>query len=41
MRYLGGKSKIRKQIATFLESVRKDNQTYYEPFCGGVGFTRD
>ena len=35
MRYLGGKSKIRKQIATFLESVRKDNQTYYEPFCGG------
>ena len=38
MRYLGGKSKIRKQIATFLESVRKDNQPYYEPFCGGGGF---
>ena len=35
MQYLGGKSKIRKQIATFLESLRKTNQVYFEPFVGG------
>lgn len=35
MRYLGGKSKIRKQIAAFLESLRKPNQVYFEPFVGG------
>ena len=32
MQYLGGKSKIRKQIAAFLESLRKPNQVYFEPF---------
>lgn len=35
MRYLGGKSKIRKEVSTFLESVRKHNQVYFEPFTGG------
>lgn len=35
MQYLGGKSKIRKQVAAFLESVRKPNQPYLEPFVGG------
>lgn len=35
MQYLGGKSKIRKQVAAFLESVRKPDQVYFEPFCGG------
>lgn len=35
MRYLGGKSKIRKQVAMFLESVRKPEQPYLEPFVGG------
>lgn len=35
MRYLGGKSKIRKEVSTFLESVRKPNQVYFEPFVGG------
>ena len=35
MQYLGGKSKIRKQIAAFLESLRKPNQVYFEPFVGG------
>jgi hypothetical protein len=35
MRYLGGKSKIRKKVASFLESVRKPGQPYLEPFCGG------
>ena len=40
MQYLGGKSKIRKQIATFLKSLRKRNQVYFEPFVGGGGFFR-
>lgn len=35
MQYLGGKSKIRKEVSKFLETVRKDNQTYFEPFVGG------
>lgn len=35
MRYLGGKSKIRKQVAAVLESLRKPGQTYLEPFVGG------
>ncbi len=35
MQYLGGKSKIRKQVAAFLESVRKTDQVYFEPFVGG------
>ena len=36
MQYLGGKSKIRKQISAFLEGVRKPDQTYFEPFVGGA-----
>jgi len=36
MQYLGGKSKTRKQISAFLESVRKPDQTYFEPFVGGA-----
>lgn len=36
MRYLGGKSRTRKQISAFLESVRKPEQTYFEPFVGGA-----
>ena len=35
MRYLGGKSKIRKQVAAFLESKRAPGQLYFEPFVGG------
>lgn len=35
MQYLGGKSKIRKEVSVFLESVRKPNQVYFEPFVGG------
>lgn len=34
MQYLGGKSKIRKQVARFLESVR-EGRDYLEPFVGG------
>lgn len=36
MRYLGGKVRICKQIAKFLESKRKPNQEYLEPFLGGA-----
>ena len=36
MRYLGGKSKIRKEIASFLRSIREIGQTYFEPFVGGA-----
>ena len=35
MQYLGGKSKIRKQVATFLEAMRQPKQEYLEPFVGG------
>ena len=35
MQYLGGKSKTRKQISAFLESVRK-GRDYFEPFVGGA-----
>jgi DNA adenine methylase len=35
MQYLGGKSKIRKQISCFLESVRFGKE-YFEPFVGGA-----
>lgn len=34
MRYLGGKSKTRKQISTFIESKRQ-GERYLEPFVGG------
>ena len=36
MQYLGGKSRIRKQVAGYLESIREQEQTYFEPFVGGA-----
>lgn len=36
MRYLGGKHKIGSTIAYYLNSIRKPNQPYLEPFCGGL-----
>lgn len=35
MQYFGGKAKIAKYIVPYLESVRKENQLYIEPFMGG------
>ena len=35
MQYFGGKSKVSRQIVDYLESVRKENQLYVEPFVGG------
>ena len=36
IQYFGGKAKIAKYIVPFLESQRKDNQSYLEPFVGGA-----
>ncbi len=36
MQYFGGKAKIAKYIVPYLESVRKENQKYIEPFIGGA-----
>ncbi len=34
MRYLGGKSQTRNQIAAYLNRIRKPGQPYWEPFVG-------
>ena len=34
MHYMGGKSRIRKQIGEYLNKIRKEKQAYYEPFVG-------
>jgi site-specific DNA-adenine methylase len=34
VRYVGGKNRIRKQVARYPESVQ-DGKIYFEPFCGG------
>lgn len=36
MQYFGGKAKIAKHIVPYLESVRKENQPFLEPFIGGA-----
>jgi DNA adenine methylase len=40
MRYLGGKYKIRKQVAGYLESVR-DGRDYLEPFVGSASVLQE
>lgn len=40
MQYLGGKSRTYKEICAFLESIRKPNQPFIEPFCGGCWVTQ-
>lgn len=35
LQYFGGKTKVSNQIVDYLESVRKENQVYIEPFVGG------
>lgn len=35
LQYFGGKTKVSNQIVNYLESVRKENQVYIEPFVGG------
>lgn len=36
MQYFGGKAKVSKYIVPYLESVRKENQVFLEPFVGGA-----
>lgn len=39
MRYLGGKSKLGKQIAYVINKIRTPGQPYWEPFCGSCWVT--
>lgn len=40
MRYVGGKYRIRKELAAYLESVR-EGRAFVEPFCGGANITAE
>ena len=37
MKYMGNKNRIAKKILPIILKDRKENQTYVEPFCGGLG----
>jgi len=37
MKYMGSKNRIAKEILPIILKVRKDDQYYVEPFCGGLG----
>ncbi len=36
MRYLGGKSRIANQVAGYINSIRRQGQSYWEPFVGSA-----
>ncbi len=36
MQYMGGKSRIAKQLAEVIDRVRKPGQIVWDPFCGGL-----
>lgn len=38
MRYFGGKAKVAKQLAAYLES-RREGRVFIEPFCGALNIT--
>lgn len=40
MRYMGGKFKLSKRINQIINTYRKDNQLYVEPFCGSCAVGR-
>lgn len=40
MRYVGGKYRIRRELAAYLES-RRDGRLFIEPFCGGANITSE
>ena len=40
MQYLGGKSRIAKQLAEVIESVRHPGQWVWDAFCGGLSMTK-
>jgi DNA adenine methylase len=39
MQYLGGKSRLGKQIAYVINRIRRPGQPYWEPFCGSCWVT--
>ena len=39
MQYFGGKARIAKEIVNVLNRYRKQDQTFVEPFCGGINIT--
>ena len=40
MRYFGGKARIAKKVAEFLNGQLEEGQAYYEPFCGACNVTQ-
>ena len=40
MRYYGGKARIAKKVAEFINGQLQDGQAYYEPFCGACNVTQ-
>jgi DNA adenine methylase len=39
MQYLGGKTRIAKQLAALIDSVREPGQWVWDPFCGGLSMS--
>jgi DNA adenine methylase len=39
LRYLGGKTRIAKTLATLIDSVRQPGQWVWDPFCGGLSMS--
>jgi DNA adenine methylase len=39
VRYLGGKTRIAKQLAELIDSVREPGQWVWDPFCGGLSMS--
>ncbi len=40
MRYMGGKARIAKKVAEFINGQLQEGQAYYEPFCGACNVTQ-
>ncbi len=40
MRYFGGKARIAKKVAEFINGQLQEGQAYYEPFCGACNVTQ-
>ncbi len=40
MRYFGGKARIAKKVAEFINGQLQNGQSYYEPFCGACNVTQ-
>ena len=40
MQYMGGKARIAKKVAEFINGRLQEGQAYYEPFCGACNITQ-